>query len=98
MSSLKFMPHTWMAARRILLNAKKIVFINKGLQDDLMRHPAIRGIASEIESRFMLIPNGIDDYNLDHIVHKQRTGHNIVFVGQFSARKNVVRLAKAVMN
>lgn len=94
---LKFMPHTWMDARKILLNAKKIIFINKGLRDDLVRHPAIRGIASEIEDRFLLMPNGINDYYLDHISHEQRTGQNIAYVGRFSTRKNVVRLAKAVL-
>ena len=94
---LKFMPHTWMDARKILLHAKKIVFINKGLRDDLVRHPAIRGIASEIEDRFMLMPNGINDYYLDHISHERRTGHNIVYVGRFSTRKNVARLAKGVL-
>ena len=94
---MKFMPHTWMDARKILLHAKKIVFINKGLRDDLVRHPAIRGIASKIEGKFMLMPNGINDYYLDHISHEPRTGHNIVYVGRFSTRKNVVRLAKAVL-
>ena len=94
---LKFMPHTWMAARRILLNAKKIVFINKGLRDDLVRHPAIRGIASKIEEKFILLPNGINDYYLDHVSHEQHIGHGIVYVGRFSTRKNVVRLAKAVL-
>ena len=94
---LKFMPHTWMAARKILLNAKKIIFINKGLRDDLVRHPAIRGIASEIEDRFMLMPNGINDYYLDHVSREPRTGHDIVYVGRFSTLKNVVRLAKAVL-
>lgn len=94
---LKFMPHTWMDARKILLHAKKIVFINRGLRDDLVRHPAIRGIASEIEGKFMLMPNGINDYYLDHVSHEPRTGHNIVYVGRFSTRKNVVRLAKAVL-
>lgn len=94
---LKFMPHTWMDARKILLNAKKIVFINKGLHDDLVRHPAIRGIASEIEGKFILMPNGINDYYLDHISHEPCTGHGIVYVGSFITRKNVARLAKAVL-
>lgn len=94
---LKFMPHTWMAARRILQNAEKIIFINKGLRDDLVRHPAIRGIASKIEGKFMLMLNGINDYYLDHISHEPRTGHGIVYVGRFSTRKNVIRLAKAVL-
>lgn len=94
---LKFMPNTWMAARKILLNAVKIIFINKGLRDDLVRHPAIRGIAPEIEGKFMLMPNGINDYYLDHISHEPRTGHGIVYVGQFTVRKNVMRLAKAVL-
>ena len=94
---LKFMPHTWIDARMILLNAKKIIFISKGLRDHFVRHPAIRGIASKIEEKFMLMPNGINDYYLDHISHEPRTGHNIVYVGRFSTCKNIVRLAKAVL-
>ena len=94
---LKYMPHTWPSARKILLSAEKIIFINNGLRHDLLRHPAIRPIAKTLESRIILMPNGINNYYLDHISHSPRTGHNIIYVGQFTTRKNVLRLAKAVL-
>lgn len=94
---LQFMPHTWMAARQILLHAEKILFVGKSLHRKFVNHVAIRGIVPQIESRFEFIPNGINDYYLDHIIPEPRTGHNIVYVGRFDNNKNVVRLAKAVL-
>ena len=94
---LKFMPHTWMAARRILLHAEKILFIGKSLYYSTMTHKAIQGISSLIENRCVFIPNGINYYYLDHVRYATRKGHNIVFVGRFDSNKNAVRLAKAVM-
>lgn len=94
---LNFMPHTWIAARQILLHAEKILFIGKSLHQALVSHKAIRGIVPQIENRFVFIPNGINDYYLDHVSHSRDTGHNIVYVGSFDNNKNVVRLAKAVL-
>lgn len=94
---LKFMPNTWMAARRILLHAEKILFIGKSLYHSTMTHKAIQGISSLIENRCVFIPNGINYYYLDHVRYSTRKGHNIVFVGRFDNNKNVVRLAKAVL-
>lgn len=94
---LNFMPHTWIAARQILLHAEKILFIGKSLHQALVSHKAIRGIVPQIENRFVFIPNGINDYYLDHVSHSRDTGHNIVYVGSFDNNKNVVRLAEAVL-
>lgn len=94
---LKFMPHTWMAARQILLHAEKILCIGKSLHQALVSHKAIRGIVPQIENRFDFIPNGINDYYLDHVNYSRGTGHNIIYVGSFDSNKNVVRLAKAVL-
>lgn len=94
---LKFMPHTWIVARKILLHAKRIIFIGKSLHSSLITHQAIRGIVPQIENRFEFVPNGINEYYLNHVTHEQRNGHGIVFVGRFDNNKNAVRLAKAVL-
>ena len=94
---LKFMPHTWMEARKILLHAEKILCIGTSLYSALISHKAIRGIMPQIENRFEFIPNGINDYYLDNLSHEPHTGQNIVFVGRFDNNKNAVRLAKAVL-
>ena len=94
---LKFMPHTWMDARRILLHAEKVIFISKSLHRKFVNHAAIREIVPKIENSFEFIPNGINDYYLDHVCHEPRKGHNIIYVGNFSNNKNVVKLAMAVL-
>ena len=93
----RYLPNTWLSARRILLNAEKIVFISEAQRIQFMGLMAVRDIIPQIKKRFVLMPNGIDDYYLDHIQHTPHTGHEIAYVGRFSNRKNVVRLAKAVL-
>ncbi len=94
---LRHLPHTWPDARCILLHAEKIVFISAAQRQQFIQHIAVRDIIPQIEDRFMLMSNGIDNYYLDHIRHEPHVGHGIVYVGHFSTRKNVVRLAKAVL-
>lgn len=93
---LRYAPHTWRMGRKILLNASKIVFISNVLKKKFCAHIAIKGILSQIENKFVVQPNGIDDYWIDHIQRKKRNSHNIIYVGKFCARKNVIRLIKAV--
>lgn len=92
------LPNTWLAGRKILRNAKKIFFISKALMDKFAKHMVIRPILSEISDKMMLLPNGIDDYYLDHINHKSHNGHKVLYVGDFSSNKNVMRLSKAVLD
>lgn len=95
---LGILPNTWAAGRRILLNAKKIFFISKALMEKFSNHPVIKPILPLIQDKFVLIPNGIDDYFLEHINHTPHFGHKVLYVGDFSDNKNVVRLGKAIMS
>lgn len=91
-------PNTWLAAREILSNAEKIVFISKALMDIFCNHKRIKSILPDIKNRMVLIPNGIDDYFLDHVNSDIRVcqGHKVLYVGNFSHNKNVLRLCEAV--
>lgn len=91
-------PNTWIAARRILLNAKKIFFISQALMDKFSNHKVVKSILPKIKERMFLIPNGIDDYFLDHVNRGSRAfqGNTVVYVGNFSRNKNVLRLCEAV--
>lgn len=91
------LPHTWSAARRILLNARYIVFINNGLRVSLEKHKAIKPIIEQIKDRFIIVPNGIDDYYVNHWHTNKHQGHGLVYIGDFSRRKNVLRLCQAVL-
>lgn len=90
-------PHTWLMGIKILLNAEKIVFISEGLRRLFSAHPMVKCIKKKIEKKYILLPNGIDDYFLNNVDRTERTGKRVVYVGNFSANKNVVRLTNAVL-
>lgn len=92
-------PNTWLAARKILRNAEKIVFISRALMDKFRNHKVIKPILPEIKDRMVLIPNGIDNYFLDNVERGTRgcQGHKVLYVGNFSHNKNVMRLCEAVL-
>ena len=92
-------PNIWLAAWKILSNAKKIIFISQALMDKFANHKVIRPILRRIEDKMVLIPNGIDNYFLDHLSQglEVRLGHKVLYVGNFSHNKNVLRLCEAVL-
>ena len=92
------MPHTWYEARKILLNAKRIFFISQALKEKFENHRVIKPILPQIEDKFVLMPNGINDFFLDHIQTDCREGNRIIYIGNFTNNKNVVRLGEAVLN
>lgn len=94
---LNLLPNTWWDGIQILLHAKRIFFISEGLKRKFERHFIIRMILSWIKEKFMLCPNGIDDYFLEHICTERRTENKVVYVGDFSNNKNVARLGEAVL-
>lgn len=94
---LNLLPNTWPDGKKILRNANKIFFISKALMDKFSNHKIIKPILTEINDKMILVPNGIDDYYLDHVTHKLHEGHKIMYVGDFSNNKNVKRLCKAIL-
>lgn len=93
---LGYAPHTWHLGRKVLLNASKIVFISVALKKKFCGHVAIKGILPQIEDKFVVQPNGIDDYWIDHVQRREREGRHILYVGKFDSNKNIVRLIKAI--
>lgn len=94
---LNVRPEAWLSGRKILLNAKRIFFISKALMDRFCGHRLIVPLLPEIENKMLLIPNGIDDYYLDHVNHEIHSGHRVLYVGDFSDNKNIKRLGEAVL-
>ena len=91
-------PHTWPMAVRILLHAKKIIFISKAPKDKFCRHFIIKRLLPKIQQKFVIQPNGIEDFWLDNVWKGEKNlSHNIIYVGRFDVNKNVVRLISAVL-
>lgn len=91
-------PHTWAMGMKVLRNARRIVFISKAPMEKFCRHWFIRRILPEIQDKFVLQPNGVDDYWLEHVHRGEKNlGHQLIYVGRFDVNKNVVRLIHAVL-
>lgn len=93
---LNLLPNTWLACRKILLNAEKVFFISKALMEKFSRHRIIKPLLPLIKDKMVFMPNGVDDYYLDHINHQPNQGHKVLYVGDFSDNKNVARLCEAI--
>lgn len=91
-------PWTWSMGFKVLRHAKKIVFISKAPMKKFCQHWFIKRILPKIKDRFVLQPNGVDDYWLDHVqTGEKKLNHNLIYVGRFDVNKNVVRLIHAVI-
>ncbi len=90
------LPHTWRNARQILLNAERVYFISQGLKLKFEQHRAVKSVIPFISNKIKVAPNGIDDVYLDNINENRPNNHKILYVGQFTHNKNVVRLIEAI--
>lgn len=91
-------PHTWNMGVNVLKNASKICFISKAPKEKFCRHFLIKRILAEIEDKFVIQPNGIDNYWLDNIRQDRATPNKqVLYVGKFDFNKNVLRLVDAVV-
>lgn len=91
-------PWAWPMGMKVLKRAQKIVFISKAPMEKFCRHFLIKRILPEIKDKFVIQPNGVDDYWLDHVQEGEKNvSHNIIYVGRFDLNKNVVRLIHAVV-
>lgn len=92
----KLQPHTWASGRKILLCAQKIYFISKALQHEFEHLKFVQSILKQIKSKMVLRPNGVESYWLNHVTNSSTMGDDILYIGDFSANKNVLKLIEAV--
>lgn len=94
----KYRPDLYPLVKKILLNAKKIIFISKSLEKNFFELSVIKNLKQDLSSKSLVIYNGIDNYWLQNAnVKKNITPSNILYIGNFSKNKNVVSLIKAVL-
>ena len=94
---IRLMRHCYHMGREILLNAEKVYFISAALKRTLENSKFVSPILEQVKDKFTIQPNGIDDFWHNHITHEKHMGHDILYVGDFSANKNVVRLAESIL-
>lgn len=89
--------HTHKDGREIALNASKIYFVSKGEMQEFLESEVMAPIIPQIKDKMELRPNGIEKYWHEHIEYDLRRGHDILYVGDYTPNKNIVRLAEAVL-
>lgn len=91
-----FMKHTYLTGRKIALHASKIFFISPGTKALFENTSFAKPILDKIQSKMIVQPNGINEYWLNNITNQNHSGHDILYIGDFSSNKNVVRLGEAI--
>lgn len=94
---MHMLPNTWLDGVQVLLHAERIIFISEALKQKFERHFIIKPILHKIQDKFVLMPNGVDDYFLDNVCKERRYNKKVIYVGDFSENKNVYRLQEAVL-
>lgn len=92
----KLQPHTWAFGRKILLHASKIYFISKALQSDFEQLMFVQPVLDVIRDKMVLRPNGVATYWLEHVQNLPTEGKDVLYIGDFSDNKNIIRLISAI--
>ncbi|MEE4001066.1 glycosyltransferase family 4 protein [Tenacibaculum sp. FZY0031] len=97
----KYFIHERSFGREILLNSSKIILISASYKKKVLGETNLNKITSIIESKTLIIPNGIDDYWLKNIYPKKKELDypiKIIYIGKFNNGKNVINLQKAILH
>lgn len=94
---IKRLKHTHSIGRHIVENANKIIFISKGELDEFCHSDFAKPILNKIKDKLVFLPNGVESFWHQNITNEQRNGKDVLYIGDFTPNKNVVRLAEAVL-
>ena len=90
---LKYYPWQRAYAKRILLNAKHIVFISPSLRNNLLNIINSESISKKIKLKSSVIPNGIDKFWIDNAKKSNNKNFkrkiNLIFVGEINPNKSI---------
>lgn len=87
----------WKYGRENLLNAKRIILINRIYEEKLRISAFSAPIWDQIKDKIVIRPNGIDSYWLNHVNTAIPTDrYRVCYVGTFIRRKNVLQLIEAI--
>lgn len=92
-------PNTWLAGKKILLNASKIVFVSPALKEKFCKHWFVKSFLSKIEKKIVIMNNGIDDFWIDNVNEENlQYNHQLLYVGTMIRRKNPILLIQTVLD
>lgn len=92
---LKYRPDLISLGRKILNNARKIIFISKSNYDNFYNHRLLKR-NQHFKQKSEIINNGIDKFWLENKTPKpiKYSPPEILFIGKFDRNKNIINLIK----
>ena len=95
----KYLLHTREFGLRILIEAKKIIFLSTNYKDILLyRHVPVK-LRQKIEAKSEVIPNGINAFWLDNLNKPKimkKGMYSLIYAGEFSRNKNIESVIKVL--
>jgi glycosyltransferase involved in cell wall biosynthesis len=94
----RLMPHLRMRGIRILLDAKEVFFLSESYRKHVLEKYIPQKYRKIIHSKSHVIPNGIDDFWLDHAPEKEnRIGDvvKLIYAGRIDRNKNILAIQEA---
>jgi glycosyltransferase involved in cell wall biosynthesis len=88
----KYMVHLRAKGIEILMNASKIIFLSDVYKSKLLEKYIPKKYKRTIESKSLVIPNGVDPFWLSNINQVQKSFKDeikVVYIGDFSKNKNI---------
>jgi glycosyltransferase involved in cell wall biosynthesis len=88
--------------RRIINSASQVILISASYENNLLNQRSLTKIKEKLKSKLNIIPNGVDHYWIKNRLSKQKIIDiadtiNILYIGEFSNRKQVLSLQKAII-
>lgn len=95
----KYMFHLWKLGYEILSYAQQVIFLTNNSYNNLLNKRCIYHIRQILQSKVLVIPNGIDSYWLKHryIKSNRNLSLRLLYIGIFDKNKNVIKLLEAVL-
>lgn len=87
--------------RKILSHAKQVILISASYKEKVLGQSSLRIMKSQLQDKLRIIPNGVDPFWIENSSVKQTktsdTSFNILYIGSFISRKNVLALQQAML-
>lgn len=87
--------------RKILNNAKQVILISASYKERVLGQSSLRIMKNQLQDKLRIIPNGVDPFWIENSSVKQSktsdTSCNILYIGSFISRKNVLALQQAML-
>lgn len=93
------LPHLKKIGLEILKNAKKIILITPRYKQRFLEIEKIKQLGSDFNQKTLVIPNGLDPFWINNLSSKTseiKQPIQLLYIGVFTKRKNVLRLIKSV--